>query len=415
MIINFYDTSALLSENFIIDSNTYISTYVISELEKIKNDNYKSEEIKNRARKISHELFEKNNLITELIDNKKIKRILKRKSYLPNNNDGYIIAEAIYLIKKGYDLIFFTADYNMYLFAKKEKINVKFFNDKNEKIKIWKGWENYSPSSYDFNLLYSNTNLNTLNAKTNEYCKILVNDEVKDVLRWDGEKYCKLKYKNLKNPFLQETIYPRNLEQKMAFDMLQNPDIKVKMLYSRWGSGKTLLAITYALEQIYKGNYQKIVFIRNNIIAKDTNDIGFLPGDQRDKTKIWAMPLASHVGGELMLDKFLDDGIIEVFPLSHIRGLSIKDSIIIADECENLTTKHITLLLSRVEENSEIIFCGDMAQVDFKQGAKYSGMNHMINTLAGDPLFGVVKLIKSERGPVPNLCDKISPPSTEGE
>lgn len=129
-----------------------------------------------------------------------------------------------------------------------------------------------------------------------------------------------------------------------------------------------------------------------------------------EKMKIWGMCMAAHVGGEMMLEQLLEAGVIEIFPLSHMRGLSIRDSIVIADECENLTTKHITLLMSRIEENSEIIFCGDMAQVDFKKGKQYSGMNHMIESLAGDPLFGVVKLIKSERGPVPNLCDKISPP-----
>ena len=67
-------------------------------------------------------------------------------------------------------------------------------------------------------------------------------------------------------------------------------------------------------------------------------------------------------------------------------------------------------LITEKEEDSEIIFCGDMAQVDFRQGAKHSGMNHMIESLEGDKLFGVVKLVKSERGPVPRLCDKIIPP-----
>lgn len=120
--------------------------------------------------------------------------------------------------------------------------------------------------------------------------------------------------------------------------------------------------------------------------------------------------MASHVGGTDMLDQLLEDGTIEIFPISHIRGLSIKSSIVLADESENLTAKHITLLMSRIEEDSEIIFCGDMAQVDFRQGAKHSGMNHMIESLEGEKLFGAVKLVKSERGPVPRLCDKIIPP-----
>lgn len=88
----------------------------------------------------------------------------------------------------------------------------------------------------------------------------------------------------------------------MAFDLLQNTSIKVKLLTSAWGSGKTLLALSYALEQVHQGNYQKLVFVRNNIIVADTKDIGFLPGDLRDKMSIWGAPLADHLGGQDMLD-----------------------------------------------------------------------------------------------------------------
>ena len=249
------------------------------------------------------------------------------------------------------------------------------------------------------------------NKELREFVMIHEGESLKDILFWNGQNYTKLKYKDMRNPYTQEIVKPRNLQQKMAFHLLQNQDIKVKTLYSSWGGGKTLLALTYALEQIAKDKYQKLIFIRNNIIAADTNDIGFLPGTLTEKMKLWGMCMATHVGGEMMLDQLLEEGVIEIFPLSHIRGMSFRDSIILTDECENLTTKHITLLMSRIEENSEIIFCGDMAQVDFKKGEKYSGMNHMINSLAGDPLFGAVKLIKSERGPVPRLCDKISPPN----
>ena len=147
----------------------------------------------------------------------------------------------------------------------------------------------------------------------------------------------------------------------MAFDLLQNPNIKVKLLTSAWGSGKTLMALSYALEQVHRGNYQKLVFVRNNIIVADTNDIGFLPGDIRDKMSIWGAPLADHLGGQEELDRLIDEGIIEIYPLSHMRGRSIINSIVLCDECENMNDKLITFLMSRIEASSEIIFCGDVA------------------------------------------------------
>ena len=111
-----------------------------------------------------------------------------------------------------------------------------------------------------------------------------------------------------------------------------------------------------------------------------------------------------------MLDHLIDDGQVEIYPLSHMRGRSIRNSIVLCDECENLNDKLVTLLLSRIEEDSEIIFCGDVAQIDDKRFEKNNGIQAMISSLAGDPLFGMVKLIKSERGRVPKLCDLIIPP-----
>jgi PhoH-like ATPase len=73
-------------------------------------------------------------------------------------------------------------------------------------------------------------------------------------------------------------------------------------LTSAWGSGKTLIALSYALEKVHRGDYAKLVFVRNNIVVADTNDIGFLPGDMRDKMSIWGAPLADHLGGQEMLD-----------------------------------------------------------------------------------------------------------------
>jgi PhoH-like ATPase len=93
-----------------------------------------------------------------------------------------------------------------------------------------------------------------------------------------------------------------------------------------------------------------------------------------------------------------------------MRGRSICNSIVLCDECENMNDKLVTFLMSRIEKDSEIIFCGDVAQIDHHKFEKNNGIRAMLEKLAGDPLFGTVKLLKSERGPVAALCDKIRPP-----
>lgn len=416
MITHFADTSAILHQANLLKSEASIaiSPITIMELEHIKeheNDN----NIKYRAREAVRSIISdiKYNII--ISDNKEIDKLLKKYSFLSNINDHRILlsAEAA-AIKQGRDIIFITNDALQYIFAQQLPHLIPAYsynNDNNLKIdEEWAGWGNYWPNEQEMSLLYSDPQMNILKCKTNEFAKIYEGSELKDVLFWTGREYRRLKYKDINNPYIQEIISPRNLEQKMTFDLLQNQDIKVKLLTSAWGGGKTLLALSYALEQVHKGKYRKLIFVRNNIIVADTNDIGYLPGDLKDKMLIWGGPLADHLGGMDMLEQLIDDDIVEVYPLSHIRGRSIKDSIVICDECENMNDKLVTLLMSRIEDGSELIFCGDVAQIDNHKFEVNNGIVSMIKHLTGQPLFGTVKLLKSERGEVARMCDLMRPP-----
>ena len=410
------DTSALLHQNGLINPNVdiAISTITVSELEHIK-ETEKNENIKFLAREAVRSILTSNKFEVIMTDNKKIDKLLKHYSYLSDIPDHRIICAAeLYAREQGHNVIFLTSDALQYLFALQMphlEATYPMGEEVSEKaIEDWAGWGRYYPSEKDMALLYADPKINTLNCHINEFAQIYEGTQLKDILFWNGNTYRKLKYKDIKNPYIGETIKPRNIEQKMAFDLLQNQDIKVKLLTSAWGSGKTLLALSYALERVHRGDYQKLVFVRNNIIVADTNDIGFLPGDMRDKMSIWGAPLADHLGGQEMLDQLIDEGVVEIYPLSHMRGRSINSSIVLCDECENMNDKLVTFLMSRIETDSEIIFCGDVAQIDSHKFEKNNGIKAMLQSLTGDPLFGTVKLIKSERGPVAKLCDKIRPP-----
>lgn len=406
----FLDTSAVLSGAIKDNVNILLSPITLSELEHIKTSDNKTDHIKYLAREAVRDILNKNITFTN-IQNKKVDKLLKKYNFLSNINDHRILCEAA-LSCDGEPITFQTNDAAQYIFAKRMKeLNPVYLANKiTDEPHTFCGWKKYFPAPSEMADLYSDMTKNVLNCKINEFAEIYEGDLLKDILFWNGNEYTKLKYKDIKNPYTQETIKPRNLEQKLAFHMLQNQDIKVKLLTSAWGSGKTMLALNYALEQIGAGRYAKLVFVRNNIVVADTKDIGYLPGDIRAKMSIWGGVIADHLGGQAMLDELIDQGTIEIFPLSHIRGRSIRSSIVLCDECENLNDKLVTLLLSRIEEDSEIIFCGDVAQIDDKRFERNNGIHCMINALAGNPLFGMVKLIKSERGKVPRLCDLIVPP-----
>lgn len=411
---SFLDTSAVLNGALKVYLNSYISPTVLMELESIKTAFNKSEEIKYKARQAVRDILSNPKINYTEYSQKQINKLLKKYSFLLDIPDHRLICEAELIGKeKDATVQFITNDGAQFLLAQRlPHLDPIYYHKTTDNADIeYCGWSKYYPTDEQFNLLYSDPKVNILKCKTNEFAELYQGPDLKDVLFWNGSMYRPLKYKDIKNVYLGETVKPKNLEQKMAFDLLQNQDIKVKLLTSAWGSGKTYMALNYALEQISRGVYQKIVFVRNNIIAAGTNDIGYLPGDVRQKLSIFTRCIADHVGGEEKLEEMMDDRLIEAIPLSHVRGRSLRDSIVLCDECENMDDKLTTLLMSRIEENSELIFCGDVAQIDNKKFEERNGIRSMLKNLAGEPLFGTVKLIKSERGPVSKLCDKLIPPT----
>lgn len=200
-------------------------------------------------------------------------------------------------------------------------------------------------------------------------------------------------------------IKPRNPQQACLFDMLKDKTSKIKLVTGRFGSGKTLAMTTAALELIERGKFDKIVWVRNNVSVKDAPEIGFLPGTEIDKLMPYVMPLADHAGGEEGIKKMLENGTLEVIPLGHLRGRSLRNSIVFCTECENLTRQHIQLLMGRIDEGSQLWLDGDTKQRDRAIFEQSAGLEKMVDRLAGNKLFAHIHLEKSERSEVAALAD----------
>jgi PhoH-like ATPase len=239
---------------------------------------------------------------------------------------------------------------------------------------------------------------------------LIIKDEqnvIIDKLRWDNKKYNKVKIKKFATGF-DGDIKPLNTEQECLFDLLDNDSISVKCILGNWGSGKTFVSICWALSKLNgKSDYRKIIYLRNNVDVKDTNSLGALPNDQNSKLKPWAMPIADIMGGEVLLDQYIKQDKIELAHLGYIRGRSFENCIVIVSECQNLTSEHIALLISRIGKNSVIIFDGDTKQVDKLTFEKNSGIESLVESLRGNELFGVVQLKKTERSKVAALAELI--------
>lgn len=406
------DTSALLHQAGLIDPKVdiAISTITIQELEHIKS-NDKDDKIKYKAREAVRSILTTGKFETVMTDNKKIDKMLKKYSFLSNIPDHRILCAAeIYAIEHNIEVIFMTSDALQYLFALQmphlDAVYPMGTEQAEKRDEEWAGWGKYYPSDADMALMYADPKMNILKCKTNEFAEIYQGSELKDVLTWTGQMYRPLKYKELKIDFLGQTIRPLNIEQKMAFDLLQNPDIPVKLLTGVPGSGKDFLMFLHAWDLVKRGKKDKIIFIRNLVPFKDAPEIGFLEGSLQKKIEWGLGPIASVLGEE-GLKMAEDEGIIEAVNLGFIRGMSWDNVILYVSEGQNITGGGYKLLVSRCGKGSELWINGDTLQTDGKKFESNNGIERLLGSLSGNKLFGTVKMLKTERSNIAELASLI--------
>ena len=403
-VLYFADTSALLNECSKDYEKIWISPLVISELENIKTSSSKDEHTKYLARQLVRDILFNIKYESFNPSQRKIDSFIKHHPTLSDINDHRILAAAHLLQEQtGENITFLTSDGSLYLLAWGIGIETIYYQPKEEKKEEYCGWNKFTPNEEQLISLYTDPTINILNAHINEYCEIFESDELKDVLRWTGEKYTSLEYNNFKNNFLNKKIQPYNLEQKMAFDLLQNSDIAVKILIGPPGTGKDYLMLLHALDLIQKGIMDKIIFVRNLVPFKDAPEIGFLAGDLQQKIS-WGLGPISSILGEEGLAEYEEQGLIEAVNLGFIRGCSWDKTIIYVSEGQNITGGGYKLLVSRCGQGSQLWVNGDILQTDEKEFEKNNGLFRLCNSLKNNKLAGMVKLLKTERSEVADLA-----------
>ena len=407
MIKHWADTSAVLHWNT-AEAQVAISPLTLSELEHIKTNDHASQELKYNAREAIRKIVNGSYYSVITSNNHKIDKMLKKYNFLSDINDHRILCAAeLYAEENGEDVIFMTCDAAQYTFAlQMPHLMAVYTANEKPKEDEWCGWAKYYPDDNEMNILYTDPQMNVLKCKTNEFAKIYSGSELKDVLFWDGTSYRPLKYKDIKSDFLGKNIHPLNLEQKMAFDLLQNSSIPVKLLYGVPGSGKDYLMFLHAWDLIQKGKKDKIIFIRNLVPFKDAPEIGFLQGSLQEKIS-WGLGPIESILGEEGLTLAQQAGQIEAVNLGFIRGCSWNNTILYVSEGQNITGGGYKLLISRCGENSELWINGDILQTDDKKFETNNGLERITKSLAGNKLFGSVKLLKTERSAVAELAASI--------
>lgn len=403
----FLDTNALLNlqdsafkESFIIAQKT------LEEIESIKNDIRKDGEVKHKARKIAHLLDDNYGLYDVVPYDIEVKNILN-KFNLDETPDNIILASA-YKENMTQNVLVCSDDINCKFISKNIfKLQTKGVSELNlvKNLDEYKGYKDVTLSDEEMSYFYLHLNKNIYDCLVNEYLIVRKSDgEIVDYKKWNGEEYKTVSYKQINSSFMGK-IKPRNPQQVLAFDMLQNKEETIKIISGKFGSGKDYIMIANALKLIEDGKFDKLIYIRNAVGVKDANEIGFLPGSKDEKLKPFAMPLADHLGGETGLDMQIMAGNIEIEHLGYIRGRDLKNAIVYCSEAENLTKEHVQLLIGRIGDGSSLWMNGDFKQTDSPIYRMNNGLLSVVQKLSGHKKFGYVQLEKTERSETAAMAD----------
>lgn len=205
-------------------------------------------------------------------------------------------------------------------------------------------------------------------------------------------------------------LHGRSAEQRIALDLLLDESIGIISLGGRAGTGKSALALCAGLEAVMEKRIHKKVLIFRPLYPVGGQELGYLPGSEGEKMSPWAQAVFDTLGAlvsQAVIDEIVDRGLIEVLPLTHIRGRSLHDSFVIVDEAQSLERGVLLTVLSRIGQGSRVILTHDVAQRDNLRVGRHDGVVAVVETLKGHPLFAHVTLTRSERSPIAALVTEM--------
>ncbi len=202
----------------------------------------------------------------------------------------------------------------------------------------------------------------------------------------------------------------RSAEQRVALDLLLDPSIGIISLGGRAGTGKSALALCAGLESVMERRQHKKVVVFRPLYAVGGQELGYLPGSEAEKMNPWAQAVfdtLSALTSAEVVEEVLARGMLEVLPLTHIRGRSLHDAFVIVDEAQSLERNVLLTVLSRIGADSRVVLTHDVAQRDNLRVGRHDGVVAVVERLKGNPLFAHVTLTRSERSPIAALVTEL--------
>jgi len=205
-------------------------------------------------------------------------------------------------------------------------------------------------------------------------------------------------------------LHGRSAEQRLAIDLLLDSDVGIVSLGGRAGTGKSALALCAGLEAVLERRQHKKIMVFRPIFAVGGQELGYLPGSETEKMNPWGQAIfdtLSSVVSKEVIEHITDRGLLEVLPLTHIRGRSLHDAFVIVDEAQSLERNVLLTVLSRIGQNSRVVLTHDVAQRDNLRVGRHDGIASVIEALKGNSLFAHITLTRSERSAIAALVTNL--------
>ena len=205
-------------------------------------------------------------------------------------------------------------------------------------------------------------------------------------------------------------LHGRSAEQRIALDLLLDPEVGIISLGGRAGTGKSALALCAGLEAVMERRAHRKVIVFRPLYAVGGQELGYLPGTENEKMSPWAQAVFDTLGAITtteVVEEVMDRGMLEVLPLTHIRGRSLHDAFVIVDEAQSLERNVLLTVLSRIGRDSRVVLTHDIAQRDNLRVGRHDGVVTVVEKLKGHPLFAHITLHRSERSPIAALVTEL--------
>ncbi len=324
------------------------------------------------------------------------------------DNDTRILAVARNLAADGHDVVLVSKDLPMRVKASSVGLTAEEYRAELVVESGWTGTAEVDIAADVLDCLYDDTVID-LDVARELPCHtglVLVSDRGSALGRVTPEKRVRL-VRGDREAF---GLHGRSAEQRIALDLLLDPEIGIVSLGGRAGTGKSALALCAGLEAVLERRQHRKVVVFRPLYAVGGQDLGYLPGTENEKMSPWAQAVFDTLGAVTtseVVEEVLDRGMLEVLPLTHIRGRSLHDAFVIVDEAQSLERNVLLTVLSRIGRDSRVVLTHDVAQRDNLRVGRHDGVVAVVEKLKGHPLFAHITLTRSERSPIAALVTEM--------